>query len=583
MDSTKKKIIINADDYGISLSVNRGIEEAYKKGMLTSTSVITNGEAYSEADIKLLRDKHPHLGIGLHLNVIEGRSSLGKQKPHNKLCHKDGRFKHSFLSLFLNSFNSSFLAEVERDFRHQIETLIKDIGSIDHLNSHQYCNTPPAIFDISCKLAREYGITYIRVANEKIVISKVRGKIFTKRFSKNVIKYFVLKVFTFFNLKSAKKHNVQTNDSFIGVLYTGFMDESIIRQAVKTAKPQRITEILLHPSQISGEKEERFWPKTKEYTVSHHRRRELELLCEHQLLRDILVNGAMLTQYRKPGSSLNEQKVMQSEEKVTDKNENSLRLFLIIDETTFFHPEFVDAIANELPFANCIGACRVVLPRGGVLQHYLLKNWRALGVRQLLFLIFKTLGFKSRGMLPQVLRNGFKSSVNMALEENHIPFLTISSFNKSILDYISNYKPDVILSSNSLIFPRELIDIPKLAAINRHSSLLPSYGGILPVFRAVQFDEKYCGVSVHKMTKEIDKGEILSRKWLPLEKGDSLFMLYKLLFVLSFEALKETLEGLSKNKIHQPLEHPKELTESYYSFPTVKDWKEFKENGGRFI
>ena len=64
-----KKIIINADDYGLSNSFNNGIEKAYLEGFLTSTSIRTNGKNYSKKRMDALKERCPDLGLGLHFNI----------------------------------------------------------------------------------------------------------------------------------------------------------------------------------------------------------------------------------------------------------------------------------------------------------------------------------------------------------------------------------------------------------------------------------------------------------------------------------------------------------------------------------
>ena len=113
---------------------------------------------------------------------------------------------------------------------------------------------------------------------------------------------------------------------------------------------------------------------------------------------------------------------------------------------------------------------------------------------------------------------------------------------------------------------------------------MPSYGGILPVFRAIQFQEKYTGVSINIMEKKIDDGPVLSRKWLPIEQGDSLFRLYRLLFTLSFFATEEALLQIRKKGLNaNHIKNGAKLKKSYYSFPEKDDWIKFKQQGGRFI
>ena len=85
------------------------------------------------------------------------------------------------------------------------------------------------------------------------------------------------------------------------------------------------------------------------------------------------------------------------------------------------------------------------------------------------------------------------------------------------------------------------------------------------------------------MDIKIDEGTVLSRKWLPIERGDSLFRLYKLLFVLSFEATKEALSKIGNEKTQTLDTNHSRLIKSYFSYPNKNDWIEFKNNKGRFI
>ena len=169
------------------------------------------------------------------------------------------------------------------------------------------------------------------------------------------------------------------------------------------------------------------------------------------------------------------------------------------------------------------------------------------------------------------------------LKRFNIPYRRVSSAkDPQFIEYIRSFRPDIIISSNSLIFTDELIDLPEIATINRHSALLPAYGGVIPVFRAIQFGEDFVGASVHYMVKAIDKGGVLSRKFLPVYKGDSLDHLYRLCFTLSFEATQESINKLYNQHNAKSIGN-EELQESYYSYPNKKDWSQFKKQGGRFI
>ena len=141
-----KSVIFHADDFGSSESFNKGIIKSYREGFLSSTSVIVNGEAYRKGVIDL-KKYCPNIGLGIHLNIIEGPSTLDLTNPNSQM-YKDGYFNTSFLSIFLKSHNKKFLKEAELEIRNQIEIALKDIGKIDHLNSHRYCTSSPKLFEL---------------------------------------------------------------------------------------------------------------------------------------------------------------------------------------------------------------------------------------------------------------------------------------------------------------------------------------------------------------------------------------------------------------------------------------------------
>ena len=95
------------------------------------------------------------------------------------------------------------------------------------------------------------------------------------------------------------------------------------------------------------------------------------------------------------------------------------------------------------------------------------------------------------------------------------------------LDWIAQQKPDIILASCSQIFKKPLLEIPKIGCINRHSSLLPAYGGVFPVIQALLHGEKMIGCSIHLMTQKIDGGKLVAQSTVPVLPGDTVYSLYK--------------------------------------------------------
>lgn len=246
--TTKKQLIINADDFGISKSANLAILKAAKDGVLTSASLMANAPAFEDA-VSIL-EQLEGISIGVHLNIIEF-STLKEKLKHNSLLYdENGQYKNGFVQILLKSFNEGFLEEVERDFRLQIEKILEKT-KVSHIDSHVHVHAIPGIFRIACKLAKEYGIKNIRTQFEIPYLVPDISKYISFKYPINLIKVALLNSFTLINWRCAKEFGLSTNENLIGVNYTGYMDNKTIEFALKNVKS--LTELLLHPS-ISSEK-----------------------------------------------------------------------------------------------------------------------------------------------------------------------------------------------------------------------------------------------------------------------------------------------------------------------------------------
>ena len=76
-------VIVNADDFGISSGVNRAIVEAFKRGLISSTTIMTNAEVFEEA-VDLIFSENLHGQVGVHLNLTHGKP-LTERMAGNKL------------------------------------------------------------------------------------------------------------------------------------------------------------------------------------------------------------------------------------------------------------------------------------------------------------------------------------------------------------------------------------------------------------------------------------------------------------------------------------------------------------------
>lgn len=244
---TDKKFILNADDFGMSQEFNRAVLIGYSNGFLRGASICANGPAFESAVNEILPECQ-NLSLGVHLNIIEGKSLT-----HCPLLTDDeGNFNNGYLSIILKSGNKEFLSQIEKEFRKQIEK-VTEVAKPDHIDSHVHVHAIPQIFKITCKLAKEYDIPYIRTQNEILYSVEDKKKTCTFAYSLNIIKNLLLKFFTSQNRKTAKKYGLKSNDYLIGVCYTGMMNSNTLEEGLKVIETDpSVTECLIHPKNYPG-------------------------------------------------------------------------------------------------------------------------------------------------------------------------------------------------------------------------------------------------------------------------------------------------------------------------------------------
>ena len=237
----KKKFILNADDFGMSEYYNNAVLEGVNNGILTSASICANGDSFEDA-INDIIPRCPDLSVGIHLNIIEGKSLTDCPM----LTDKNGVFNNGYISLMIKSLNKEFMNQVELEFRAQIEKIINAV-KVDHIDSHVHTHAIPNIFRLTARLAKEYGIPYIRTQYEKPYIVPSIKKHFNLKYPPNILKIILLNTFTMLNKPIVKKYGLKTNDYLIGVGYTGMMDDTTIEYGLKTLKKDCLAEALIHP------------------------------------------------------------------------------------------------------------------------------------------------------------------------------------------------------------------------------------------------------------------------------------------------------------------------------------------------
>ena len=241
---SNKKFILNADDFGMSNAFNKAVLDGYNSGFLTSASICANGEAFGAAVNEIIPEC-PNLGIGVHLNIIEGQALQDFTKT-SMLTDLSGNFNNGYLKLIYLSNNPLFMEQAEKEFRLQIEKVLQ-YSKVDHIDSHVHVHGIPKIFELTCKLAKEYGIKQIRTQFEKFYLVPDVKKHLTIKYPPNILKVLLLNSFTIQNKKLVEQYGLTTNDYLVGVGYTGLMDDKTIFHGLSAIKEDVTVEALIHP------------------------------------------------------------------------------------------------------------------------------------------------------------------------------------------------------------------------------------------------------------------------------------------------------------------------------------------------
>ncbi len=259
-----------------------------------------------------------------------------------------------------------------------------------------------------------------------------------------------------------------------------------------------------------------------------------------------------------------------------------MRLYLVIDETDFYQPDFV-ARFLERTNDQVVGAALVTrVPAKNNINLYLASHWYYLRLTEILKLVGQSVRTKIYDAILPRRKGGRFYSVRSVFKFFRVDFIEVhDDINREeYIRHMQSSQPDVVVSSNSLYFGPDILRLPGICCINRHSALLPSYGGLFPVLQAYVHGEDATGVSVHMMTKKMDSGSILAQQKFVLRPQDTIASLYERCFACSADVLLEALEKIGRRDFSSVGDY---YPESYYSFPTPEHWGIFRKRGGKFI
>jgi len=258
------RLIINADDFGLTHEVNTAVIRAHTAGVLTTASLMVNEDGFGEA-VDLAR-QHPRLGIGLHLSLVCGRSALLPTEIPN-LVDAQQRFPNCPVSAGMKFFFDPRCREqLEREVTAQFEKFFATGLALDHVNGHLHFHLHPAVFGIVMKHARRWKVRQVRLTRDPFWLNArlARGR-WGYRISHAVI----------FALLSARARSalaragIRHTRKVYGLLQHGRVDEPFVAGLLMNL-PAGDSELYSHPSlaQFRHELDALLSPKVRGIIVS---------------------------------------------------------------------------------------------------------------------------------------------------------------------------------------------------------------------------------------------------------------------------------------------------------------------------
>lgn len=271
---SSRVLVVNADDFGISRGVNRGIVAAHRAGIVTSASLMANLPAAEDA--RELAAGCPTLGVGLHLTLTAGRP-LSPPETVPTLVDGEGRF--FVLGELLGRLFAGRVerAHLERELSAQISWAPQRGVLPSHLDAHHHIHVHPRVATVVLGLAREHRIGWVRCPVEAESPGRLVGTA-----PRDLARVLLISLFGVALRSRVRRAGLRTTRHFRGIaLGMGFGEDALPRTL--GSLPRGLTELMTHPGEADAE-----LARFTDFT--HGRERELAALVS-PAARDVLARG----------------------------------------------------------------------------------------------------------------------------------------------------------------------------------------------------------------------------------------------------------------------------------------------------
>lgn len=287
-----RRLIINADDFGLTAGVNRAVVEAHENGVVSSATLMANGRAFAQA--VSLAQATPRLGVGCHVVLVDGAPLLPHMQVHSLLDRSrdstgDARFREGISKFGTLALLGRLAAdEIEAEATAQIRKLQASGIPVTHLDSHKHTHLFPRVLRPLLRAAKSCGVRAIRNPFERIQGSQLAA---SPSLWRRWIEVGVLRSFARQFREAVQQSGIATPDGTLAIVATGTLNDRLLRLMVENL-PEGTWELVCHPGYNDADLQ---GIRTR---LRQSREQELRILTS-QSTRDLLAaNGVEIVSFR---------------------------------------------------------------------------------------------------------------------------------------------------------------------------------------------------------------------------------------------------------------------------------------------
>jgi hopanoid biosynthesis associated protein HpnK len=238
-----KRLVVTADDFGLSLEVNEAVEQAHREGILTAASLMVSGPAAADALARARR--LPSLRVGLHLVMVEAWPTLPPADLPD-LVGADGLIRSDMGRLGLDlalkaSARRQLAAEIEAQFEAYRATGL----ALDHVNAHKHFHVHPLIAGLVLAAGLRHGMRAIRVPRETRAVLRAAEPGANPRAALDSAPWAALLAVR------ARQAGLLIPDRTLGLAWSGAMTPARVA-GLLAHLPDGLTELYTHPATAGG-------------------------------------------------------------------------------------------------------------------------------------------------------------------------------------------------------------------------------------------------------------------------------------------------------------------------------------------